>query len=93
MPMLSLTSMAPIGQEQIKLSQLEKQSLLLFINCRSVRGISMALNVSFKSVDMALQRAKQKIGIYSKEELRLWAEDIKWVVSPHVILDDWWQRE
>ena len=48
----------------------------------------MALNVSFKSVDMALQRAKQKIGIYSKEELRLWAEDIKWVVSPHVILDD-----
>ena len=53
----------------------------------------MALNVSFKSVDMALHRAKQKIGIYSKEELRLWAEEVQWVVSPHVILDDWWQRE
>lgn len=74
--------------DEILLSQLELNVLLLYINCRTINALSNELKISFKSAERTLSRVKDKIGLFSKSDMREWAEAVSLVERPAISLMD-----
>ena len=74
--------------DEILLSQLELNVLLLYINCRTINALSNELKISFKSAERTLARVKDKIGLFSKSDMREWAEAVSLVERPAISLMD-----